>query len=146
MKTERQSVPRYLLLTACFILTIFLFEDGGKSKGSITQMEYLGMISVYFAVFILYLNNMLFFIVNRFTLFLGTISYSLYLVHQYIGIRFIIPLLELSTNWNYYIIAFGIALPCAILIASAVTFLIEKPARRFIRGKLAGKIGESVAS
>ncbi|MCY7353523.1 MAG: acyltransferase [Lysobacter sp.] len=62
--------------------------------------------------------------------FLGAISYSLYLLHQAIGFA-LIHLLEqsgVSTG-----VAMVLALGAALALASAITFLVERPAMNWIR-------------
>ena len=62
--------------------------------------------------------------------YFGAISYSLYLIHQYVG--FSIILKGYSMGLNPYVSIF-IALLISILIASLLTFYVEKPALALIR-------------
>ncbi len=64
--------------------------------------------------------------------FLGTISYCPYLIHKFVRVHLIIPVFE-GAGWNFWLVVFGICLPTVILLASIVTFLIEKPALQVIR-------------
>lgn len=62
--------------------------------------------------------------------FMGTISYSFYLIHQNIGYTII--------NWGYQLkvfpfISIAIAFALTISLAIALTFLIEKPAMKYLR-------------
>jgi peptidoglycan/LPS O-acetylase OafA/YrhL len=68
-------------------------------------------------------------------LFLGRISYPVYLLHQIIGFEVIRLALGrgLSTTT-----ALSLATGVTILLATAVNILIERPARDWIRGLHAG--------
>lgn len=121
------------LLLACLAAQIILYQDGGTSFLYISQMEYAAMLTIYFAVFSLYAFDIPMRIVNKATVYLGTISYSLYLVHKFVCVSIIIPALTKYTGLNFWAIVFGVCLPTVILLASLVTFLVEKPALRVIR-------------
>ena len=69
---------------------------------------------------------------NRVTLFLGTISYSLYLTHQNIGYELIRVMEHHGLGANVSILAAGAV---AIVIAAAMSYGIEQPALRLVRGK-----------
>jgi peptidoglycan/LPS O-acetylase OafA/YrhL len=66
--------------------------------------------------------------------YLGTISYSLYLIHQNIGFRIIQVTEKLGVNSNVAII---IAIFSAIVLAHPLYFFIEKPSYEFIKFRLA---------
>jgi peptidoglycan/LPS O-acetylase OafA/YrhL len=65
-------------------------------------------------------------------IFLGTISYTLYLVHQNIG--YVVLRLLYKLHFHPYL-SIVIAIGVVIGLASMVTFFIEKPALQFIRTK-----------
>jgi peptidoglycan/LPS O-acetylase OafA/YrhL len=121
------------LLFACLISQIILYPDGGTAYLYITQVEYAATLAVYFGIFSLYaFDAPMQVIANKATVFLGTISYSLYLVHKFVCVHLIIPILS-GFGWNFWLIVFGVCLPTVILLASAVTFIVEKPALQAIR-------------
>lgn len=62
--------------------------------------------------------------------FLGTISYSLYLTHQFVGYRVIEVCYERGINGNIGIL---IATLISLVLATGITFLVERPANRWIR-------------
>jgi peptidoglycan/LPS O-acetylase OafA/YrhL len=66
-------------------------------------------------------------------IFLGTISYALYLVHQNIGY---IVIREAQERGLSPLESIGAASAVAILIATVITFAIERPANRAVRGLL----------
>lgn len=67
-------------------------------------------------------------------IFLGTISYSLYLFHNVIG-EFVIRQLFHQFNVNANLCVF-IAVCCVITLASFLTFYIEQPGSRYMRNTL----------
>jgi peptidoglycan/LPS O-acetylase OafA/YrhL len=76
---------------------------------------------------------------NTVLVFLGTVSYCLYLLHQNIGYVVIGKLSNKGVPINA---AIAVAIGVAVVLASAVTFLIERPAcawaRDFVRRRLQG--------
>lgn len=121
------------LVIACYFSQIILYMDGGKAMLYITRMEYLPFLTVYYVIFGLYAFNVKLPIVNRVTVYLGNISYSLYLVHQHIGAVVIIPLVMKYAHLSFWQSALFVALPAVFLLATAITYLIEKPALQYIR-------------
>jgi len=75
-------------------------------------------------------------------IFLGTISYTLYLLHQNIG--YVILRAWHSAGLNSYL-GIVVAAIVAISLAAAVTFLIEKPVMRMIRQWYRNRRAASVA-
>ncbi len=78
---------------------------------------------------------MLAFIISPVTLFLGSISYALYLIHQIVSLHIILPFFTTSCGWTYWPSALLTAV-IAIILASLVTFYIEKPAGRKMKAWL----------
>jgi peptidoglycan/LPS O-acetylase OafA/YrhL len=62
--------------------------------------------------------------------YLGSISYSLYLLHENIGWALILRLEQLGLGTNESIL---LALAVAFGLASTVTYLVERPAMNWIR-------------
>lgn len=75
-------------------------------------------------LFYLALNYYLRFAINKFTLWLGAISYALYLVHRNLGYAALKALGEAGAGPVFSIILTTIA---AVLLASIITFTIERP-------------------
>jgi peptidoglycan/LPS O-acetylase OafA/YrhL len=63
-------------------------------------------------------------------IFFGTISYTLYLVHQNVGY---IVIRALTARGVSATVAIAIAFACAVCLAASLTWLIEKPSLRLIR-------------
>jgi peptidoglycan/LPS O-acetylase OafA/YrhL len=124
----------YSILFICYVCQILFFVDFERSF--ITQMEYALMLTLYFFLFILFVHGKLKFIVSKTTLFLGKISFALYLIHQCITARFIIPICINRFHINLWIIIFFIALPVAIGLATLVTYYIDVPLSFRMKQKL----------
>jgi peptidoglycan/LPS O-acetylase OafA/YrhL len=88
-------------------------------------------ILLFVVAFFLLVTNRLKAITLRPFVYLGTISYSLYLLHQNIGYMVIRELYGWGLGPNVAVLG---AILCVVAVASALTFLIERPAMRFIRG------------
>ena len=73
---------------------------------------------------------------------LGAISYSLYLLHQYIGFAILLRLEAQGMNATF---AIAFTLGAVLLLAAAVTFWIERPALRAIRDWYRRRPGEAQA-
>jgi peptidoglycan/LPS O-acetylase OafA/YrhL len=124
----------YAIVLSCFISHLMVFEHVVRARGSVDQLEYGIILTIYFGAFILFVNNCLRFIVNPVTLFLGKISYALYLVHQFITIGAIIP--SLMRNGVDYYTACLVAFPVAIGLATLITYYVEIPLGRLIKRRL----------
>ncbi len=134
-KQQKKRVAYIFLIIGCYLAQVLLFKCGGRSSFHVTHPEYKLIAGIYFVLFFLFIFGKLKFIVNRYTMFLGKISFALYLIHQYISIKTIIPILN-DHGMNYYIAAFGVALPVSILLATAVTLGVEIPANRWLKPRL----------
>ncbi|HIP32687.1 MAG TPA: acyltransferase [Crocinitomicaceae bacterium] len=125
----------YFLIGVTFLVQLFLFKTTGRSFLFISQLEYTAMISIYYLLFFLFIHGKLKFIVNRLTLFLGGISYSLYLIHQMISIKIVIPYLILNYGFSFWTASLCFALPLSIILAYLITSLVEKPIGKYLKKK-----------
>lgn len=116
----------YLLVALCFIIQCSLYNNSSKASSYISNAEYIIMLSVYFVLFILFVKHKLQFIVTKSTLFLGKISFALYLIHQFMSTAIIIPYVLNHLIQNFWFAAF-IALIISISIATLITYFIEIP-------------------
>jgi peptidoglycan/LPS O-acetylase OafA/YrhL len=132
---RKQNAFYYGCLLVCFVVRLTLFDDLNRISGNISFTLYLMVLTFYFLLFILFVNNKLSFIVSRPTLFLGKISFALYLIHQYISTGVILPGLIKYAHLNFWIAAL-IALPTIILLAAAITYYIEIPFGKKTNNKL----------
>jgi peptidoglycan/LPS O-acetylase OafA/YrhL len=132
MKFESITIARFVLAIGCFIIQYSLFNTTLRSA-AISAEQYGVMLGLYCCTFLLYTNNYLRFIIHPATIFLGNISYSLYLVHQFMCANVIVPGLMRYAHMNFWIAAFGVALPIALIVATLIHKFVEKPAMNLIR-------------
>ncbi len=131
---QKATPLRYFGVLVCFALSCYLHNFYGRTQWVITFTEHVWLLLFFFGAFFLLISNRLSFVVNRVTLFLGSISYSLYLIHQRIGTEVLRPLLQrylptLTPNWVFSLVLLLIS----ILLAYAITVWVEKPCMKFIR-------------
>lgn len=114
-----------MCLAFCLAVQCNLFYNFEKVMPYVSCIEYIIMLSIFFLVFILFANHKLQFIASKPLLFLGKISFPLYLIHQFISNEIMIPkLIEYGVN---FWIASIITLAVCITIATIITYLIEIP-------------------
>ena len=115
-----------------------LFQSSGRSVNFISWVQYSFILFVYFVVFFSFVNKNLKFIINSITLFVGKISFALYLIHQYISLNVIIPFFHERLGFNFWATVILINLPIIICIASVITYKIEIPYSKKLKLKLLG--------
>lgn len=135
IKKESNDLYCYILILVCLLCQILLFNYSGRSRGYITIEEYSIMMVLYFSLFTLFVNGKLKFIVNNVSLFLGKISYALYLIHHTISTAFIIPTLVNKLHVNFWL-ALIAAFSISVTLATLITFFIEIPYGKKMREKL----------
>lgn len=113
------TIKRVLLLATCLLYELLL-----------QNVESNMVIWIVFGIFILFVTGNLKYISNGFLLFLGTISYSLYLVHQEVG-YIILKCFLLNNINNKWLILVPVAV--SVLIATAISFLIERPIVKVVK-------------
>ncbi len=123
-KKEIQLAIGLTMLLICYGIQIFIFYQfhSLSDETFISFNQHLLSTSIYFLLFSLLVTNKLKFISNKATLFLGRISYPLYLIHQFISISIIIPFCNQYLGINYYISSFLICLPLILILS----FLFHK--------------------
>lgn len=104
---------RHVIIAICLAVQMVIGDIGA----------FLAMI-VCVALFYLLITKRLVFLCRRPLIFLGTISYSLYLVHQNIG--YIIMKFLYSLSWPAPLVI-GSVVSLMLLLATVITFVIEKP-------------------
>ena len=135
--TEKyNTVENYCILLVCLVCQISLYNYSGWSMRFISQTEYASMLTIYFILFTLFVNGKLKIIVSKPSLFLGKISFALYLIHQKISIGYLIPTLVNKYHVNYWIASLLITLPIVIGLAAIITDYIEVPFSKRMREKL----------
>ena len=121
LKTAGSTFYRHAILACCLATQAVL--------GSIESTVVVAMI---FAIFYAFTYNRLGWIASRPLIFLGAISYSLYLFHEPIGNIVILGLrhFNIASPTLLMTIAFAVAL----LVSTTTTYLVERPAISLIRG------------
>lgn len=113
--------PRLALLT---LVPVVQWAQEGPIAGAI--------IAAFIGVFLLAANGKIGLLRWKPLVALGTISYSLYVVHHMIGFRVIDTLQHYGMGG---VESMALAIACCVLLAFKITFLVEKPAQRFIRNR-----------
>lgn len=80
-------------------------------------------------------------IASRPLVFLGGISYSLYLTHHWVGLLFLKAADNRAINPN---LALAMAIGLCLVLATAMTYLIERPSLRWLRAVMANKTARRV--
>lgn len=117
--SETISIRKFVLIIACLFFS--LLKHG---------TEQTLFVMLFTTAFILILKGHLIHLRWKPLIFLGTISYSLYLIHLNLGLVTIKTLEKIGINLNVCIL---ISLVLALLLATIVTFLIEKPAIKLMK-------------
>ena len=134
-KNKNNSFNNYIMILCCFICQNLMFKNSGKERYYVSQSEYSLMLFIYFSLFIAFVNNRLTFIVSRWTLFLGKISFALYLTHNLLSTGILLPYFIGSLKINFWLSCL-ITLIINILVASIITFKIEVPFCKSFKEKL----------
>lgn len=117
----RDKLTRLRVLMLIFFIVSHFYIHGSLAG----VMAITAIVAVYLAS-----HNALWFLQNRVAIYLGTISYSLYLVHQNIGH---IVMKRVFVAGYGQIEAMVLAIAISILLASALTFLFERPFIKLVR-------------
>ncbi len=123
LTTEKKKLETLLIPLVSFILYVVFNESIEEN------------IIIFFIFSLFYLNayGKLKFIAYKPLLFLGSISYALYLIHQNLGY---ILLNELYAYFGNYQILIIIPLIVSILLAYVITEYLEKPILNYLRKKI----------
>lgn len=124
----------------CHVLILISASLQILISNSITESSFILLI---FIVLYLFTFDMLEFLNNKFFLFLGSISYSLYLIHENIGI----VLLKYLERFQFpYIFRFSVVLTIVIFVAFLISKFIEKPSMNLIRNRYRNKYQNKIIS
>ncbi|MFB9295616.1 acyltransferase family protein [Persicitalea jodogahamensis] len=118
---------RYLaLICVGMVAAFYLHDKGGRSMYHTSVIEHDLLIAFYHLLFLMFVFGKLSFLVNPTLLFLGKISYSLYLLHQYVGLHLIATFNE-TLGLNIYVAEF-LTVGIIVLLSYLVTVFVEDPA------------------
>lgn len=135
MKFEKRTALRMWVFILTFIIQCSIFQHCYRNRFYLALAEYILVLSVIYVIFLLFLYGKLGFIVYPITMWLGKISYTLYLLHQVIGTSFIIPAMMKVFHWMFLpSIIITIAFVC--FLAHLVNRFIEQPAMLYLRERL----------
>jgi len=127
------TLPRAALILAALAAAGWIDGLWGRevpAVGWIDGLQRLGIAVVLFATFGLAVTGKLRFAVSPVTLWLGGISYPLYLIHRNLGYSTMFRLHEFSVPvW----LLFTATLAGALVLATALSHLVERPALRALR-------------
>jgi peptidoglycan/LPS O-acetylase OafA/YrhL len=126
---SQDSRTRLTIPTGCAALLMALFPPENNG-GGMPLAEYRLLIAAFCALIWLVSNGSKRFLDVRPLVFLGEISYSLYLVHQVVGFVVIRALLAAGLATNLTLL---ITISLVIGLASYLRAFVEKPAERWIK-------------
>lgn len=127
---------RYPLFVLALIIQTTLTNETDRAIQFVTQTQYNWALLSYALVMVLFVENQLGFLAKPWTLFLGKISYPLFLIHQFIGTVMMIPFLTYGWGWNFFP-AFFVTLAVCMVLATGIHYWIEIPTYQWLR-KIAG--------
>lgn len=137
IKTDKSKIAlKYTLFVFCFVCQVLLFQYAGRSQYYISHLEYAFILSVYFGIFAFFVNGKLGFLVTKLTVFLGKISFAMYLSHQFISLVIVIPFLTNKLHIHPFVASAFIALPFVVLLATGITYFVEIPLSKVMKKKL----------
>lgn len=119
---QHKNKKYYSVLVSCLIYE-FIFINSISSNIAVV---------LFFSLFYLMINNKLRFLAVKPLIYLGAISYQVYLLHQNIG-YVIINILE--RNGLVHEIYLGIPIIVTIILAVLLNYYVEKPIQRWLRFK-----------
>lgn len=125
IEKEKSIWNHLFILTTLFVNILFYYK--------INQTGCFIMLPLVYFIFYLFIYGKLRWLAVRPLLFLGTISYPLYLIHQNLGYT-LIKQIEIWGYSGYPVIFFVTIL--AIITAAILTFYIEKPFVQFLKMKM----------
>lgn len=128
------KITGYAAIIFCMLIQFVIFPFAGPAHEHITWVEYATMLSLYFVLFTLFVNNWLKFVIGKPALFLGKISFALYLIHSYIFVGVIGVLTKHGVA--FWVAVLAIAVPGAIMAAWLITIYIERPLGKMLKRSL----------
>lgn len=113
------SAGRIALILIAIAVESFMFRVEGALTACVVAFLLIAAVNGYLSL-----------LVSRVTLWLGAISYSLYLTHRNLGYSFSKWLLQyLPNGW----VVLGISIAGALLLATFLTYSVERPMAAFLR-------------
>jgi len=132
------SFKYVFLLLVSLGAALYCHDKGGRTLYLLSFKQHALLIVAFHLIFAMMLAGKLTFLKKPWLIFLGHISYSLYLLHQFIGL-YLIRLLRSGMAvpvWLAILIASG----CMVYLAYLVTIYVEVPVLKLLRRRLRGPI------
>lgn len=134
IKFKESSLLNHIIIIISLVIFFFNMHFQLLERSNQVDEGILNYILIIFAFILFYL--MIYFDIkilkNKYLLFLGYISYPLYLLHNVIGYAIIYRVKQLSNNQFFYVLP---TMFVAIILAYIVTKIMEKPTKK-IKTKL----------
>jgi peptidoglycan/LPS O-acetylase OafA/YrhL len=132
VRTHGGKSWRYPLAALALFVETLSTEEVGRAINFVSQWEYNALIVMYGVIMIAFLENKLGFVANKITLYLGRVSYPLFLIHQFLGTIILIPFFCYNLGWNFWLAYLMTVLIC-VGFASVIHFKIEVPLSKKIK-------------
>ncbi|HVW98171.1 MAG TPA: acyltransferase [Mucilaginibacter sp.] len=134
-KKDKETILRYVLIVVCFFVGLLVFRKASRTADFISIFQYGIVLTIYFLLFFLLVKDLLKFINFNFFIFLGNISYTLYLIHQYIGRDL---LLKNITNYTklYWGVGCLLSVLFSVFLSIVITYYLEPPLRKILKKSL----------
>jgi len=132
MKFKKITAFRIVAFLLTLVIQCALFKNCYHNTVLVSSLQYTITLCCIYAIFFLFLFNKLGFIINPVTKWLGKISYSLYLIHQYVGTAILIPFFTSELHlpfWPSCILSIAIVL----VLAHSINKYVEQPALKYFR-------------
>ena len=134
MKFEQVTSLRLLAFISTLGFQCLMFSHCYENRNFVNIYQYCATLTFIYGVFLLFLFDKLALIVNPVTMWLGRVSYSLYLIHQYVGIRILIPQAIEHLHVSFWVAA-PMALSVVLILAHLINKYVEVPALFYLKGK-----------
>lgn len=137
--SDKSRAKYFSLIVLAFCSQYLLFNTTGRIIFFSAQ-TYAVVLFIFMIVFSLIAIKKMSFITFKPLLFLGKISFALYLLHTFISVNLLFPFLVDYLHFNYWLSAFFIVLPVLIILSAGVTYVIEIPAQKSLKTLLKQKL------
>lgn len=134
--TAWRTVLNYTLIGFSFVTQTIIFHQASIAANYTDQLTYALFMFGFFLICIALIHRKTEFFAWQPLLYLGKISYVLYLLHQYIAQTILIPILQYRFGINFWVTVFLITLPFCIILAALFNHFIEEPLSHWLRAKL----------
>jgi peptidoglycan/LPS O-acetylase OafA/YrhL len=132
------SIYRYALIVFCYVAQLSEYPNRHVDMVDLRIGSYAIVVGIFFLLFVLFVNNLLGFIVNKVTVFMGRISYALYLFHQYLMMFVLMPFLTGRLHLSFWL-SCVISIAAAVAIAAVNTLLVDEPLRNKLKRALSSR-------